>query len=128
MMVLALPNSGPADQHGDFTYKSNGTNVTITGYTGSGGAVVIPDTIESLPVTTIGQEAFRNCYALANVTIPDSVITIEDQAFHNCDALTTVTIPDSVTDIGHMAFYTCSSLNSVTIGNSGGLGTSFVRS
>ena len=30
---------------GDYTYYTNGGIVTITGYTGPGGAVVIPETI-----------------------------------------------------------------------------------
>ena len=45
-------------QAGDFTYQTSGGVVTITGYTGPGGDVVIPDTIEGLPVTNIGNWAF----------------------------------------------------------------------
>ena len=32
--------------------------ITITNYTGPGGAVTIPSTINNLPVTSIGHEAF----------------------------------------------------------------------
>ena len=32
--------------------------ITITGYTGSGGDVILPDTINGLPVTSIGASAF----------------------------------------------------------------------
>ena len=51
-------------------------------------------------------------------TIPNSVTSIRDNAFRNCTSLTSVTIPDSVTSIGYSAFYGCTSLTSITIGNS----------
>ena len=70
----------------------------------------IPDS-----VTTIGNDAFAECYSLTSVTIPDSVTTIGICAFLSCSSLTSVTIPDSVTTIGTCAFYGCSSLESVTI-------------
>ncbi len=55
-------------QSGDFTYELNpgNTTVTITGYTGPGGAVTIPDNIISLPVTSIGEYVFQNYYNLTH--------------------------------------------------------------
>jgi len=70
-----------------FTYTSDGTNMTITGYIGSGGAVAIPGTIKEQPVTTIGDRAFCYCSVLTSVTIPDSVTTIDSWAFTNCTGL-----------------------------------------
>ena len=69
-------------------------------------------------ITTIGSSAFRNCFALNSVTIPNSVRIIGEAAFEYCSALTSVTIPNSVTTIGNHAFFGCSSLTSVTIPNS----------
>ncbi|MBQ9084209.1 MAG: leucine-rich repeat domain-containing protein [Clostridia bacterium] len=60
-----------------------------------------------------GDYAFRNCYNLTSVTIPDSVTSIGSYAFYDCDSLTSVTIPDSVTSIGRYAFYYCDSLTSI---------------
>ena len=69
-------------------------------------------------VTTIGQDAFRDCSSLTSVTIPNSVTTIRWSAFSGCSTLTSVTIPNSVTKIGDSAFAYCSALTSVTIPNS----------
>ncbi|MEK7677089.1 MAG: leucine-rich repeat domain-containing protein, partial [Verrucomicrobiota bacterium] len=101
-----------------YTYTTNNSTITITKYFGSGGAVTIPDTIDGLPVTSIGYEAFFRCTSLTSVTIPNSVANIGSSAFYSCTSLTNVTIPNSVTSIGDNAFSSCSSLTSVTIGNS----------
>ncbi len=100
-------------------YEIVDSEVTITGYTADLPAnLVIPDTIEGYPVTTIGEYAFDHCDPLMSVTIPDSVITIGDYAFYTCYFLTTVTIPDSVITIGDYAFAYCRSLKSATFGDS----------
>jgi hypothetical protein len=105
-----------AAQSGDFTYTASGTEVTITGYTSTLGAVTIPSSIEGLPVTIIGNKAFQYRY-LTSVTIPNSVTSIGDNAFDST-SLTSVTIPNSVTSIGTSAFYYCTGLTNVTIPNS----------
>jgi PKD repeat protein len=98
----------------NFTYASDGTSVTITGYSGPGGDVVIPDTIAGLPVTVISSSVFKNV-ALTSVIIPDSVTTIGSSAFYGCSGLTSVTLPYSMTTIGSSAFYGCSGLTSLII-------------
>ena len=69
-------------------------------------------------MTSIGEYAFRDCYGLTSVTIPNSVTSIGGGAFEGCSGLTSVTIPYSVTSIGNYAFSGCSGLTSVTIPNS----------
>ena len=112
---------------GDYAYvvRTDGEEryVEIVTYLGSGGEVVIPDTInvdaEEIKVTTIGSYAFYNCDSLTSITIPDSVTTIGESAFEDCSSLTTVTFGENsqLTSIGEWAFYNCSSLTSITIPN-----------
>jgi BspA type Leucine rich repeat region (6 copies) len=140
LFLLTFAWAANAGQSGDFTYSTDGTNVTITGYTGAGGAVDIPDTITNLPVvsigdgafssqggitsvtipasvTNIGVEAFYDCYNLAGLVISASVTRIGPSAFASCTSLTGVTIPDSVTNLGASAFYDCTNLTQITIPN-----------
>jgi hypothetical protein len=114
LLLLALPAAVQAQ----YTDTTNNGTITITGYTGSSGAVTIPDTINGLPVTSIGSYAFQNHTSLTSVTIPNSVTNIGESAFDYCTSLTSVTIGNRVTSLGFRAFYYCTSLSSVTIPNS----------
>jgi len=79
-------------QFGDFAYGSNGTEITITGYTGAGGAVVLPGAISGLPVRTIDSSAFSYRADLTSVVIPDSVTSIGGGAFSGCTGLTSIEV------------------------------------
>ncbi len=59
------------DTYGDFSYKTDGSNITIWNYEGDNSDVVIPAEIDGLPVTSIGTYAFQYCENLKSVTIPD---------------------------------------------------------
>ncbi|MCM1330557.1 MAG: leucine-rich repeat domain-containing protein [Ruminococcus sp.] len=106
----------PADS--DFDYSILNGEVTIGRYRGKDTEVVIPNTIEGLPVTYISGYTFRDCTSLTNITIPNSVTYIGSYAFADCTSLTNITIPNSVTYIDNWAFEDCTSLTSITIPNS----------
>jgi hypothetical protein len=97
-----------------FSYGTNIAGITITGYTGWGGAAIIPGTINGLPVTQIGGAAFDGAN-VTSVTIPNSVTNIGDFAFENCHSLTNMIIPNSVINAGNYTFYNCDDLTSVTL-------------
>ena len=82
------------------------------------GELVIPSTYNDLPVTSIGNEAFKECISLTSVIISDGVKSIGDYAFNDCVSLTSVTIPDGLTSIGEGAFYHCPVLTSIAIPDS----------
>jgi hypothetical protein len=77
MLLLFLP----AMLQAQFSSTTSGGGITITGYGGPGGEVTIPDTINGLPVTKIGNSAFFHQYNLTGITIPNSVTTIGNSAF-----------------------------------------------
>ena len=104
-----------APNESDFQVEINkeGGYVTIKKYTGTAQTLVIPDKIQGLPVTGIGQSSFTNT-RLRSVTIPETVTIIWNTAFYQVSTLTSVTIPKSVKIIGGAAFVG-TGLKSVTI-------------
>ena len=73
---------------------------------------------QSLQVTAIGENAFRNCKGLTRVVLPNSITRIEKNAFNGCTGLTTIEIPNGVNYIAASAFSGCTALTSITIPNS----------
>lgn len=69
--------------------------------------VVIANSIDGIPVTTIGVDAFCENTEVASIVIPDNVITIEDYAFFSCYNLERVRIGKGVKHIGTLAFDDC---------------------
>jgi len=88
LVVMVLPVAVQAQ----FTFITNADNatLTITGYTGPGGAVTIPAAINSYPVISIGTNAFAGLSDLTNVTITGGITSIDEGAFQNCTNLTGV--------------------------------------
>jgi hypothetical protein len=102
----------------DYTYTVTDSKATITGYTGPGGNITLPDTLSGYPVVSIGDYAFNQHYNLTSITIPSSVTNIGNNAFEFCGNLTSITIPDSIRSIGKSAFCFCRNLVSIAIPNS----------
>ena len=90
-----------------FGYSITNGTVTITKYTGNGGAVTIPARINSLPVTEIGRETFADRTNLTSVVIPDGVAVIGEFAFAG-SSLATVVIGNCLVSIREGAFGCCS--------------------
>ena len=128
-------------------FTNIGGSYSVTGYEGTDTKVVIPETYEGLPVTSIGSYAFEGCTSLTSVTIPDSVTSIGSYAFEGCDnlqyneydnalylgndenqyvvlikaknqSIASVNINASTKLINNEAFRSCESLTSVTIPDS----------
>jgi len=118
LLLVLLLLTRPAALQAQFTFTTNNGAITITKYTGPGGAVTIPSTINGLPVTSIGNNAFRSKTGLTSVTIPDSVIRIGVEAFRSCPSLTNIAIGMNVASIESGAFEECASLTKVTIPSS----------
>ena len=68
-------------------------------------------------ITYIGPEAFKNCYTLTSIMIPDSVKRIETNAFISCSALVRVSLGNGISEISSGAFSYCRSLTRVDITN-----------
>ncbi len=69
--------------YADLNYRTinGGSEIEITGYSGSSGKVDIPSKIDGLPVTSIAADAFRNRADIVTVLVAASVKHIGDRAF-----------------------------------------------
>ncbi|MCX6867415.1 MAG: leucine-rich repeat protein, partial [Verrucomicrobia bacterium] len=107
-IVSNAPDDNPFDivltGCGPFIYATAGGTVTITGYNGPGGEVTIPATINGLPVTSIGVNAFLNHTSLTSVTIPASVTSIGDAAFSGCTSLASLYFQGNAPILGSAVF------------------------
>ena len=124
-----------------FKYTVTDGEATITGYEGTDTDLVIPGDIGGVPVTQVGEmafkgnafietvtvpngvtqlrsEAFRGCSNLTSIEIPYGVTQISDGLFRSCWSLTSVNIPDSVYRVGYRAFESCTGLTSIVIPSS----------
>ena len=122
------------------TYTKNATSVIITGLKEGVvlEALIIPETIDNLPVTQIASNAFKDNTNLKSIELPNSLTSIGSQSFSGCTGLMrisgsatnastvaqqanpssfTVNIT-SGTSIGYYAFEGCTGLTSVTIPDS----------
>jgi hypothetical protein len=106
----------PAAVHAQFNFTTNiDGSLNISNYTGSGGVVIIPNTTNGLPITSIGFQAFYHATSVTGVTIGTNVTSIGSEAFQLCTNLASVTIGIHVTSIGSQAFYDCNNLTGVSI-------------
>lgn len=99
----------------DFEYEILDGGVTITKYTGNSTDVVIPDTIEGVPVTKIGFLSFEAKFDIVSITLPETTEVICEGAFMDCSSMQSINIPESVTSIERSAFAACTSLESLII-------------
>lgn len=115
----ALAATWTDDRGFTWSYSISGNAATITGISPTQGEMPpIPSELGGKPVTTIGQNAFKNCTGLTGaLTFPDCVTSIGSYAFYDCEGLTELAIPDNVKKIEDNAFKGCGGLTSITIGN-----------
>lgn len=97
--------------------------VKIIRYIGDDKNVVVPEKINGISVTVIGEECFnyygnpKNPYLkeIESIVLPDTVVRIGTRAFSQCQKLTSVNIPESTEIIDDFVFSGCDSLKEITL-------------
>ncbi len=115
LSLLCLTPLMSASAQDYYFYTNSGGTITVARYIGPPGDMTVPDTLNDLPVTEIGSQAFYSQSGIAGVTIPDSVTLISGSAFASCVNMDYVLFGQGVTEIGDSAFSGCTSLSDVTI-------------
>lgn len=122
-MVAALSAYAESVQVGELFYDLNeadGTaslarSATYTGMTN----VNIPGEItvdgNEYTVTSVAQQAFRECKSLESVTMGEGIATIGAWAFYKCSALTEVQFPSTLTYVMGSAFSNCTAIPALVL-------------
>ena len=106
-----------ADYQQIFDVKEEAGGYVLYHYRGKEDRLYIPGALEGVPILGIGEDAFKGCSTLKEVSISEGVISIGTNAFAGCTSLTSAVLPDTLTSIPTCAFSSCSALSSVTIGS-----------
>ena len=77
--------------------------------------------------TSLSEILCKDCYNLAGVVFPETLVAIQQEAFMNCTSLTSLTFPASITSLGQDAFRNCTKLSELNI-NSDIIGEKFYES
>lgn len=95
---------GPTDET-CFTFDDVSGKITDYDYTNENcpSDIIIPDTINDIPVTTIGNQAFFN-NNITSVVFGNNVTTIGMEAFER-NQITSLNITENLTDLGAYSFY-----------------------
>lgn len=84
---------------GYYTYTVIDNKATIVSVDKSiNGNITTPITLGSYPVTQIKKSAFYGCKAITSIVISEGISYIGDDAFRECKSLSEVTIPSTLTD------------------------------
>lgn len=130
-------NIGVIMQNKDYQYTVTEEGITLLRYIGTQKDISIPQTIDGLDVTVIGNDcfamnenivsvelsnrlttvqrfAFYRCTKLSKLVIKNGLRYIEGSAFAYCTALTSIVFPKTVVRIGECAFANCTELSNVS--------------
>ena len=94
------------------TYSVKAKNTEISG------SIIIPETYGGKKVTVIEEDGFEECQKITSIVLPSSIKTIGSNAFYDCYALAQINIPDGITEIKDSTFGYCNKLKSIEIPDS----------
>lgn len=98
-----------------YYYTISERGVTITGYEGKKMELLVPDSINGIPVCAIGKKAFFNTAGVYRIYLPDTLEEIGDWAFAHCRDLEEVYIPRKEYILGKALFVECEKLKRICL-------------
>lgn len=119
-------------------YQKSEESASILRCVGDGSPLILPETIEGVPVTTLGPDCFgagpgdgqeglfsvsahglppvrREEGNLVRISLPDTILKMEDRAFARCRALKRLKLPAGLRQLGMRVFDQCGSLEQIRI-------------
>ncbi len=109
LSVVILPNSPKAEAlqeqtykndvpalapKSDFLYRTQNNKIFITKYIGTNEKIIIPETIDNLPVFAVTSKAFADS-GITYIKLPAALGNLASNAFNECDTLLRIDVDDS---------------------------------
>ncbi len=106
-------------QVGNWVYEkiNNETEFEVDEYIGSATTVVTPTSHNDIPITSIGEYAFRSNTTLKTINLRTPVTAVQNFAFTNCTNLNRVIFNSDIDYIGAGAFSGCTALTTINLEN-----------
>ena len=101
------------------TARDGSEYIEITGLQSLQSRVSVPDSLEGLPVRSIGSHAFAERSFLRELIVPASVKTLRSFAFYACQNLERLSLHDTTDDYYDGVIRQCTGLRQITIEGSG---------
>lgn len=100
-------------QNGEYVYLRTAQGIEILQYVGQAAVLEMPDTLDGVPITSIGAGAFQQAHSLRAVTLSAGITRLEDWAFADLHRLEQVMSGENLTQLGENAFSGCVSLREI---------------
>ena len=92
------------------------TGMRLLGYEGEARRLRVPDSLDGLPVISVGKQAFtEKNHKLEEVTLPAGLLEVESFAFSFCSALRKLNLSDSIVSFHDGAIRTCFNLRDIEL-------------
>ena len=108
--VLEYPQTNEDFRYNVYTYY-----IEITECLSTKSNIIIPDTIQGLPVYKIAQKAFEKQTAITSVTMTNNIIEIGEQAFADCTNLQSINLSKNLELCGEKVFSKCENIKTIVI-------------
>lgn len=101
-----------------YTFVEVEGGLELTGVSKTESFMDMPDTINGIPVISVGNHAFEQdeqIDQIYGISLPKQLQRIGQYAFGGCAYLEELELPGTVAEIGHGAFWGCSALKKLTL-------------
>ena len=98
-----------------FEFSIQNEEVVIESYSGQDSVVIIPDSLNNLPVTVIGDNSFADNELIVQITLPNTIRKIGNNAFAGCGQMKSINFPSTIRQIGESSFSGCEKLTQITL-------------
>ena len=99
----------------EYEAKDGGITILSHQYNPQESEIVIPEQLDGMSVSALGEDAFYQHESTASITLPTSLEQIAGNAFYRCYSLKQSFIPCNVKSITGNPYFRCSSLESITV-------------